>query len=84
MRQHTAMEISVLDLKAHCRCGASWFRPAQTAPYRSESLLVCARCGRPTTYGALLEGIGDEAMKRARYSLALLKAARAQPVSPAI
>ena len=72
------MIISVGEAKARCRgCGDADFVPAQAGPLTLAAVLVCSGCGERSTYEALLDSIGEEAMKTANESLkALLKQRR--------
>ena len=71
------MIISVGEVKARCRgCGGTDFTPAQPGELELASVLECSGCGKTSSYEALLDDIGEEAMKRANESLSDLKKRR--------
>ena len=71
------MIVSVGDVQARCRdCGGTDFTPAQPGELELGSVLKCSGCGKASSYEALLDDIGEEAMKRANESLSHLKERR--------
>jgi hypothetical protein len=68
------MRISIHDIAAACpRCGGNEFEPLAKGPLRLPSELRCAGCGARTRYLALLDQIGEEAMRRANQAIEELK-----------
>lgn len=68
------MRISIHDITAACpRCGGIDFEPLTKGALRLPSELRCAGCGARTRYLALLDQIGEEAMRRANQSIEALK-----------
>lgn len=68
------MNVSVRDIHAKCsKCGSRDFMPLGHGPVRLASRMACIECGRTTTYRALLETIGEEAMRRANKALDKLR-----------
>jgi hypothetical protein len=68
------MLINIGDISAACAgCGGTDFEPQTPGPLRLASELKCVRCGTSAKYLALLEQIGEEAMRRANRALAELK-----------
>jgi hypothetical protein len=68
------MNVSVRDIYAKCsNCGSRDFMPLGHGPVRLPSRMACIECGWTTTYRALLESIGDEAMRRANKALDKLR-----------
>ena len=73
LRNADPVVVQIHDLRATCSCGASAFYAIDPEPYGPEAELVCAACRKQQPYAALLDGIGEEAMRRARESLARLR-----------
>lgn len=69
------MEVRVRNLKATCPCGSSEFMASKLSLSVLE-VVMCASCGLQSTYGALLDQIGEEAIKQARMALERLKKER--------
>lgn len=68
------MKVSVGEVAARCRsCGGTDFSPARAGPLGLATILTCSGCGAASTYEALLDAIGEEAMRRANRSLDELK-----------
>ena len=65
--------VQIHEVRATCSCGASEFYAIDPEPYGPEAELVCAACRKQQPYVALLDRIGEEAMRRARESLAQLR-----------
>ena len=64
------MIVTVRDIKARCNdCGGTGFNRRGRGTPKLATRMYCARCGLSTTYRALLEGIGEEAMRRANKAL---------------
>jgi len=77
------MRIRVDDLVARCkRCGSVEFRRLSDEPLRPQSALACEGCEQRTTYRELLDGIGEEAMRLARESIARMKKTKMRPRRP--
>jgi hypothetical protein len=72
----SSVEVRVLNAKALCTCGSSRFHPPFAPPRPVDALFRCAACGRTTSYGALLERIGDAAIEEARSALTRLREGR--------
>jgi len=65
------MHVRIGDITAKCpQCGKTEFRPAGSGPQRK---LECIACGAATTRAALLDQIGEEAIRQARESLLRLR-----------
>ena len=68
------MIVAIRDVAARCAgCGGTDFRQTNGGALRLATRMVCASCGRETTYRELLDSIGEEAMRRANEALAKLK-----------
>jgi hypothetical protein len=68
------MFIRIGDITAACvRCGGTDFEPLGAGPLRLASELQCAGCGTRVKYLALLDQIGEEAMRRANKAIEELK-----------
>ena len=68
------MLISIGDITAACaRCGGKDFQPLGNGRLRLASELTCASCGERVKYLALLDQIGEEAMRRANQAIEELK-----------
>ena len=68
------MEIRIGDIVASCeRCGAKDFAQLVPGPLRLASDLRCGGCGTTVKYLALLDQIGEEAMRRANEAIDDLK-----------
>ena len=64
------MLVSIGDITAACgRCGGTEFEPLAGGALRLSSELKCAGCGARTRYLALLDQIGEEAMRRANKAI---------------
>jgi hypothetical protein len=73
-RKIFGMKVRVRNIEASCTCGAREFRPPpHLPPYRAGEQLRCTGCGRTTSYGELLDRIGEEAISRANHALESLK-----------
>lgn len=60
------MLIRIGEISAACaRCGGREFEPSSPGVLRLASELRCAGCGEKARYLALLDQIGEEAMRRA-------------------
>ena len=69
------MDIRIGEIVASCeRCAATEFAPLAPGPLRPESDLRCSACGATVKYVALLDQIGEEAMRRAKQAIEELKA----------
>lgn len=68
------MDIRIGEIVASCeRCAATEFAPLAPGPLRPESVVRCSACGATAKYGALLDQIGEEAMRRANQAIDELK-----------
>jgi hypothetical protein len=68
------MLISIGDITAKCpRCGGTDFEPLSAGSLRLASELKCTGCGARARYLALLDQIGEEAMRRANRAIEELK-----------
>jgi hypothetical protein len=68
------MIVHIHDITAACpRCGGTEFEPLSAGPLRLQSELRCSTCGAVTRYLALLDQIGEEAMRRANRAIESLK-----------
>ncbi len=68
------MEIRIGEIVASCeRCSATQFEPLSQDPLRLASELRCTGCGATVKYLALLDQIGEEAMRRANQAIDELK-----------
>jgi hypothetical protein len=69
------MDIRIGEIVASCeRCGAKEFAPLAPGPLRPGSDLRCSACGATVRYVALLDQIGEEAMRRANQAIEELRA----------
>ena len=67
------MKLAVGQIEARCPgCGASDFHPGG-GKLEMQSELLCVACGKATPYQALLNQIGEQAMKQANEALAKLR-----------
>ena len=68
------MQISIGDIGAACtRCGGREFKPLSPGTLRLATVLECTRCSAKVKYLALLDQIGEEAMRRANKAIEELK-----------
>jgi hypothetical protein len=68
------MLISIGDITAACtRCGGTDFQPLSEGRLRLASELKCTACDARVKYLALLDQIGEEAMRRANRAIEELK-----------
>jgi hypothetical protein len=68
------MDIRIGEIVASCeRCGATEFALLAPGPLRLESKVRCSACGAAVKYVALLDQIGEEAMRRANQAIDELK-----------
>ena len=68
------MRVSIGDISAQCaRCGCGEFESLSAAPLRLATELRCGQCGSMVRYLALLDQIGEEAMRRANQAIDELK-----------
>jgi hypothetical protein len=68
------MEIRIGEIVASCeQCGATQFDPLSPEPLRLASDVRCTACGATVKYLALLDQIGEEAMRRANQAIDELK-----------
>jgi hypothetical protein len=68
------MIISIGDITARCpRCEGAEFEPLSEGPLRLASEFKCSACGAKAKYLALLDQIGEEAMRRANDAIEALK-----------
>lgn len=68
------MLINIGDITAACRaCGGTDFEPLSPEALRLSSELKCTACGAKVKYLALLDQIGEEAMRRANQAIDELK-----------
>jgi len=68
------MIVRIHDITALCpRCSGIEFEPLSAGPLRLPSELRCTACGARTRYLALLDQIGEEAMRRANRAIEDLK-----------
>jgi hypothetical protein len=71
------MIVKIHDIAAACpRCGGTEFEQVTDEPLRLPSELYCTGCGAKTRYLALLNQIGEEAMRRANRAIEELKKRR--------
>lgn len=64
------MLVSIGDITAACeRCSGCEFEPLTAGELRLSSELKCAGCGTRVRYLALLDQIGEEAMRRANKAI---------------
>lgn len=71
------MIIRIHDITAACpRCSSVDFEPLEPGPLHLPSELHCTNCGATTRYLALLDQIGEEAMRRANRAIEDLKKQR--------
>jgi hypothetical protein len=68
------MLIHIGDITAGCpRCGGTDFEPLSAGSLRLSTELRCTKCGGRSRYLALLDQIGEEAMRRANEAIDELK-----------
>ena len=68
------MIVRIHDITAACpRCGGTEFEPLVAGPMRLTSMLRCGNCNAEARYRALLDQIGEEAMRRANRAIEDLK-----------
>jgi hypothetical protein len=68
------MLVNIGDISAACtRCGGADFEPLSAGRLRLASELKCTGCGARVKYLALLDQIGEEAMRRANKAIEELK-----------
>jgi hypothetical protein len=68
------MRVSIGDITAKCpRCGATEFEPQSAGALHLATEMKCAGCGGKSRYLALLDQIGEEAMRRANKAIDELK-----------
>jgi hypothetical protein len=68
------MIVKIHDIAAACpRCGGIEFEQVTEEPLRLPSELYCTACGAKTRYLALINQIGEEAMRRANRAIENLK-----------
>jgi hypothetical protein len=68
------MLISIGDITAVCpRCGGNEFEPLSPGALRLATELRCSACATKVRYLALLDQIGEEAMRRANKAIEELK-----------
>jgi len=68
------MLINIGDITAACtRCGGTDLEPLSPGALRLASELKCTGCGAKLKYLALLDQIGEEAMRRANRAIEELK-----------
>jgi hypothetical protein len=71
------MKIQIHDIVAECpKCNGREFQLLSPGPLRLPSELECTGCGAKTRYLALLDQIGEEAMRRANHAIEELKKKR--------
>ncbi len=71
------MKVQIHDIVAECpRCNGREFEPLTPGPLQLPSELRCSGCGAKTRYLALLDQIGEEAMRRANRAIEELKKRR--------
>jgi hypothetical protein len=71
------MKVQIHDLVAACpRCGGTEFEQVADEPLRLPSELRCTACGTRSRYLALINQIGEEAMRRANRAIDNLKKKR--------
>jgi hypothetical protein len=64
------MRVSIGDITAECpHCGATEFEPQSAGALHLATEMKCAGCGAKTRYLALLDRIGEEAMRRANRAI---------------
>ena len=68
------MRVTIGDITAQCsRCGGTEFDQLSNAPLRLATEMKCSQCGAKLRYLALLDQIGEEAMRRANQAIDELK-----------
>ena len=68
------MLVAIGDIAAKCaRCGGEEFEPLTAGALRLATELKCNSCGAKVKYLALLDQIGEEAMRRANKAIDELK-----------
>lgn len=70
------MRVCVRDLLAACVCGSIEFKEPHAPPFTLSDTFVCAKCERHWDYCALLDRIGEEAVRRAKEALESLRVHR--------
>jgi hypothetical protein len=77
------MIIKIGDITATCpQCGGMEFEPLSAGALRLASELKCSACGAKIKYLALLDQIGEEAMRRANKAIDELKRRADRPDKP--
>jgi hypothetical protein len=77
------MIIRIGDITATCpQCGGTELEPLSAGPLRLASELKCSACGNKVKYLALLDQIGEEAMRRANEAIDALKKRPGRPGKP--
>ena len=77
------MIVRIHDIVAVCpRCGAGDFEQTSAGPLRLPSELQCTSCGAKTRYLALLDQIGEEAIRSANEAIENLKKHPSRPRRP--
>jgi hypothetical protein len=67
------MIVSVHGFSARCTdCGGTDFERRGKGTPKLSTRMYCSMCGHSTTYRALLETIGEQAMRRANAAIARL------------
>ena len=73
------MIVSIGDITARCpSCGGTQFEPLSTDRVRLSSEFRCRGCGTTARYLALLDQIGEEAMRRANEAIEALRKKKKQ------
>jgi hypothetical protein len=60
------MRVSIGGVCAKCACGGHEFFPALPVTEDRRNMVICVDCASETRYGALIEQIGKEAVRRAQ------------------
>jgi hypothetical protein len=77
------MIIRIGDITATCpQCGGAQFDQLSPGPLRLTSELQCSTCPTKVKYLALLDQIGEEAMRRANKAIDELKRRPGRPDRP--
>lgn len=67
------MVVCIRDIKAKCQCGETEYTQPHDPPYAEEDFFACSACGAQARYGALLEQIGEEAIRQAVHAVSVLR-----------